>query len=103
MILEYFPKEVDRLIEPFAGSAAVSIAAAMDSRAKSYAIADSLSPLMGIWRLIIEQPDQLCDQYEQLWNEQLGNEKEYFNQVREEFNASRKTSPRSSSFCWLVA
>ncbi|NEN23891.1 DNA adenine methylase [Cryomorpha ignava] len=36
LILKYFPERVDRLIEPFAGSAAITIATAIKSKANKY-------------------------------------------------------------------
>lgn len=39
-ILQYMPKKFDRLIEPFSGMAAISIAAAREKRADAYVIND---------------------------------------------------------------
>jgi DNA adenine methylase len=44
-ILRYFPKGVGRLIEPFAGSAAISIAAAAHAKAESFFLNDLNEPL----------------------------------------------------------
>ena len=47
VILRYVPKGgIERLVEPFAGSAAISIAAAARQIAKSYVINDLNKPLM---------------------------------------------------------
>lgn len=98
-ILRHFPEKIHRLIEPFAGSAAISIAVASHRRAKSYWLNDAHSPLIDLWREIIERPGKLADEYEFLWNEQLGNEREFFNLVRTRFN----TTHQSADFLYLLA
>jgi len=45
-ILRYFPDDTLRLIEPFAGSAAVSIAAAYTGRAHQFLLNDLNRPLL---------------------------------------------------------
>ena len=47
-ILQYMPKRFNRLIEPFSGMAAITIAAAMEHRASSYIINDLNKPLVEI-------------------------------------------------------
>jgi len=85
-ILPLFPKEKVRLFEPFAGSAAVAIAAVANGRAKSVVLNDANEPLMLLWRRIIEEPDNLLSTYEHLWNAQIGGERQYYDHVRDEFN-----------------
>src|SRR5712691_2056567 len=46
-----------RLYEPFAGSAAITIAAARAGLAGEYIISDSLAPLIQIWHQVISSPD----------------------------------------------
>ena len=41
---------------------------------------------MDLWVEILERPDQLADDYGKLWFEQQPNKKEFFFQIREEFN-----------------
>lgn len=98
-ILRYFPERIDRLVEPFAGSAAISIAVAARRRAKAFWINDAHSPLIELWRHIIDSPDQLATDYEHLWHQQLGREREFFNEVRARFN----TSHESADFLYLLA
>jgi len=53
-ILSFVPKNrFKRLIEPFAGSAAVTLAAAHNQMFEEYVIADLLKPLTGIWQEIL--------------------------------------------------
>ncbi len=85
-ILPYFPSDVQCLIEPFCGSAAVSIAAAVNGLAKKFALNDLNKPLMELWSEILERPSVLCDEYERQWLEQQPDRKAYFFKVRNEFN-----------------
>jgi DNA adenine methylase len=85
-ILKYFPKNIDRLIEPFAGSAAISIAAAARGIAKRHVINDINKPLAELLRLIVEQPIELASFYEELWSEQHSDSIDHYYQVRERFN-----------------
>lgn len=98
-ILRWLPAQFDRLVEPFAGSAAITLAAAGQRRARRYWINDAHEPLIALWREIIEAPQQLADQYECLWNEQLGQERAYFDVVRSRFNRYG----RPSDFLYLLA
>ncbi len=78
-----------RLYEPFAGSAAFTIAAAYTELADEYIIGDSLAPLISIWNQVISSPDVLANAYEKLWYGQIENDTSYYyNKVRDEFNRS---------------
>lgn len=85
-IIQHFPSTICRFVEPFAGSAAMSIAVAAQHRADFFIINDAHAPLIELWQEIIDRPDELASNYEFLWNDQLGREREYFNMVRERFN-----------------
>lgn len=85
-ILKHFPNTISRLVEPFAGSAALSIAVAARRRCDRFWLNDAHAPLMRLWREIIHRPDALSDAYTQLWHDQLGREREYFDEVRDRFN-----------------
>ncbi len=98
-ILRYFPLKIDRLVEPFAGSAAISIAIAARRRAKSFWLNDAHSPLVDLWRQIIDNPTLLADRYEKLWHDQLGRERDFFNEVRARFNETHE----SADFFYLLA
>lgn len=89
-ILTIFPGQVDKLIEPFAGSAALSIAAAYHRKAARFFLNDSNKPLMDLLEIIINYPEQIADDYERLWQAQLGQEREYYDGIREEFNKTHK-------------
>ena len=85
-ILNNFPDEVNCLLEPFAGSAAISLAAAHRKKAISFVVNDSYEPLMELWKMILNNPEQCIDDYSKLWHEQLNNPNEFYFQVREAFN-----------------
>tara|TARA_Y100000310_G_scaffold171060_1_gene171207 strand:- start:15074 stop:15970 length:897 start_codon:yes stop_codon:yes gene_type:complete len=99
IILEFIRPAVSTVFEPFAGSAAVTLACAKYERGRAYHINDSLKPLMGIWRMVVTEPDRLADEYESLWYEQLAEPRAYYDRVRERFN----TDPSPSSLLFLVA
>lgn len=81
------PHRFKRLIEPFAGSAAVTLAAAQRNLFAEYVIADVLRPLTDIWRAILNEPHKLSAAYRELWEAQMkGDPAERFNEIRREFN-----------------
>jgi DNA adenine methylase len=79
---------IDRLIEPFAGSAALTLAACGARSANRYVIADSLAPLVKLWQGMLDEPDVIAANYERIWTEQLAEGREHFSRVRGEFNES---------------
>lgn len=94
-ILEYFPRRFARLIEPFSGMAAITMAVAQQHRAQKYYLNDLNTPLVEILREAVETPDILIAEYEKVWKEQLSfNEGSvaHFYKVREEFNQGNKTA-----------
>lgn len=93
-ILQYMPEKFDRLIEPFSGMAAISIATALEGRAESYVINDLNAPLVNMLKEAIEHPEQLINEYRKVWNEQFAYGEEHvqhFYIVRERFNDGAET------------
>ena len=88
-ILPFFPPDIQRLFEPFAGSAAISIAAAARGKAGRFHLNDLNQPLMALWHEIIHHPEKIAAEYENLWREQLGNERVFYDQGREQFNQTK--------------
>lgn len=88
-ILSHVKRPFARLVEPFAGSAAVSLAAAFDGRFSRFHINDSLEPLIGIWRYILDDPELLASQYSDIWHEQLGQSEAHYYEIRAKFNADK--------------
>ena len=89
IILRYFPKDINRLVEPFAGSAAISIAAAAHGLAQKFWINDLNQPLAELLRLMAAEPEALAEFYGQLWNQQHPDSVSHFYRVRDEFNKTR--------------
>jgi len=90
-ILGYFPTDKNvRLFEPFAGSAAISLAAATYRRANKFIINDANEPLIELWQNIVNKPEGIIEKYRHLWQEQEGKEQEYYNYVRDKFNKTKK-------------
>jgi DNA adenine methylase len=98
-ILRCFPPKVKTLHEPFAGSAAISLAAAAHRRSKAFRINDLNKPLIDLWDAIVNTPDRIADGYESLWNEQLHDPKAYYRKIRHEFNLTG----RPDCFLYLLA
>jgi DNA adenine methylase len=99
VILSYFPEHFDRLVEPFAGSAAISLATAYRKLARRFLINDGHEPIVDLWREIIERPNQLADEYERLWQKQVGREREFYDSVRADFNKNHLPA----DFLYLLA
>lgn len=89
-ILPFFPSEIKTLFEPFSGSAAISIAAAAHSKVPRFHLNDVNKPLIALWNEIINNPHNIAAQYEHLWLEQQGNERKYYDVVRDNFNKTKR-------------
>jgi DNA adenine methylase len=89
-ILKYVPCGIERIIEPFAGSAAVSIAAAYRGLAGKFHLNDLNKPLADLLRLMIDCPSETAYKYQQLWTAQLGREREFYDEVRVQFNQTHQ-------------
>ena len=75
-----------RLFEPFAGSAAITLAAAARGVADRFVLADRLRPLADLWRAIIEQPAATARRYQRLWRGQARDPAAHFAAARDRFN-----------------
>jgi len=89
-ILQYFPATFGRLIEPFAGSAAISIASAFYFKANHFVLNDINKPLMSLWDSIINTPQHIVKQYYDIWHGQHGNEEDYYYEMRDKFNETQQ-------------
>lgn len=99
-ILPYVPKDCAAFVEPFAGSAAMSIAVAGGKLAKRFVVNDLNRPLAELWREIINDPQGLANRYATIWHKQEhGKGTEFYNRVRAEFNRQ----PRADRFLFLLA
>lgn len=89
-IMRYFPDDIETLHEPFAGSAAITIAAACQSLADNFVLNDLNKPLIDLWREIINHPYRISSDYAKLWNAQTGRERIYYDFVRDKFNETKQ-------------
>jgi len=89
-ILRLFPDDFNRLIEPFAGSAAITIASAYYFKADHFVINDINKPLTNLWNVIINKPQTIIKAYHDIWHGQLGDEEQYYYQIREAFNETKQ-------------
>lgn len=89
-ILAVMPPGINTLLEPFAGSAAISVAAAYYRKADSFHLNDLNCPLMALLIEIIETPNRIADAYEELWRAQLGRRRAFYDEIRDEFNRTQR-------------
>jgi DNA adenine methylase len=89
LILQYLPVTTTRLVEPFCGSAALSIATAGRGRAKEFWLNDFNAPLAKLLSLIVNSPKELGKFYTELWRDDHEDALEHYYQVRESFNRTQ--------------
>lgn len=102
-ILQYMPQHIKRLVEPFAGMAAISIAVANECRADSYYINDLNEPLIKMLQEAINNPEQLIKEYSAVWGEQFKYDSDHvkhFYIVRDRFNSGEQTP---ANMLYLIA
>ena len=87
-IIPLLPAGTTTLVEPFAGSAAVALAARHLGAASGAVLSDINEPLMNLWRRILRDPSGLADDYAALWHAQLDDPRAYYIRVRSRFNAT---------------
>lgn len=94
-ILRYIPLKFNRLVEPFAGMAAITIAVAKQNRADKFLVNDLNTPLVAVLNSAIETPDELVLEYSKVWNEQFSYPNgsiEHYYKIREDFNNGQQTA-----------
>jgi DNA adenine methylase len=84
-ILAYLPKHIQRFVEPFAGTAAVSLAIASQQISENFWLNDLNQPLVELLKLIVESPFEITTAYREIWNGQHDLDNHYF-EMREKFN-----------------
>lgn len=88
-IISYFPDSIHRLIEPFSGTCAVSILAALTGKAHSFLLNDINTPLIHLMEMCVQNPIELSKRYEEIWKHQFDegqNNIDYFYKIRDDFN-----------------
>lgn len=81
-------RQIHRFYEPFAGSAAITIAAASAKVAERFIIGDTLEPLISVWQTVLRDPVSLARAYTRIWSAQSLGDHRYYTEVREAFNKS---------------
>ena len=93
-ILQYMPRKFRRLVEPFAGMAAITIAVSQQERAEQYVVNDINEPLIGLLKCAVESPMSLQNEYASVWQQQFefeGGSVNHFYKIRDEFNAGNQS------------
>jgi DNA adenine methylase len=88
-ILAYMPHRFNRLVEPFSGMAAISIATARENKANRYIVNDINKPVVQILQMAVNEPIDLIRRYTDIWNEQFeykDGHVQHFYYIREKFN-----------------
>jgi DNA adenine methylase len=88
-ILNFMPNTFERLIEPFAGSSAITIACASENRTEQFLINDLNKPLIDLLKLVIEDPEYTSKKYRKIWTDQKHDSTEHYYQIRDEFNLTK--------------
>ena len=88
-ILQYMPYKFNRLLEPFVGMAAVTVAVAAEKRAERFHVNDINEPIIGLLQAAINKPKDLVEGYTTIWSEQFvypNGHLDHFYHIRERFN-----------------
>ena len=100
-ILQYMPRKFSRCIEPFAGSAAITIAVAACKDVDEFIVNDLNEPLVRMLEEAVEHPQDLYEAYKGVWTAQFSMDStEHFLAVRGAFNGG-DTSP--ANMLYLLA
>ena len=94
-ILAYIQEGTGRLVEPFCGMGAVSIAAAQAGLAQSFWLNDLNEPLLRTLELAVQNPEQLASDYKAIWDAQFlegTDSSSHFYAVRERYNSGDKSA-----------
>lgn len=86
-IVDLLPQVRGALVEPFAGSAAVSLAARAAGKVDRVVINDVNGPLMDLWRVMLTDPDALTAGYARLWHEGWQDPAGTYLRVRDRFSS----------------
>ena len=95
-IVSHFPSKIGTYYEPFCGGASVMRCLLESDIVVDKVVCSDINPeLIGIWKMVKDEPNRLLDSYTDIWSEMNltgKNEKEkedYYNGIRGVFNATR--------------
>lgn len=94
IIAKYFPDVINRFIEPFSGTGAMSIYTATYGLCQSFVLNDVNGQITNLLDKCINSPDELATKYEEIWKEQFEegeNSVDYYYKMRNKFNAIKDT------------
>jgi len=97
-LLPLLPR-TERLFEPFAGSAALALAALSAGHTQHVVLGDSYGPLVALWQAIVDAPAELADRYALLWHSQHSDPAGHYLAVRSQFGAA----PTPAALLYLLA
>jgi DNA adenine methylase len=86
-ILSFFPNAFGRLIEPFAGSAAITIACASENKTEHFLINDLNKPLVDLLKYVIENPEYVTKKYREIWSDQKYDSIEHYYKKRKKYTS----------------
>lgn len=84
----------NRLIEPFAGSAAFTLYCATNNLMEEFLIGESWSALSDFWKDVANNPRVIIEEYSDIWSTQgksVDKNQEIYNHVRTSFNQSHSS------------
>lgn len=104
-IAEYFPEKINRFIEPFSGTGAMSIYTAFHGLSNEFILNDVNYQIINLLDKCLEEPDELADSYAKIWNAQFvegENSVDYYYKMRDKFN-ELKQSPHPELTLFILA
>lgn len=84
-IISYFPKSISIYYEPFLGSGAIL----GHLKPQKAVCADINKPLIGLWKIIKQNPTEVSNEYRKRWNSLQKEGYTYFYKIRDQFNAEQ--------------
>ena len=102
-IIEFFPKEINSYYEPFLGGGSVFLELLeSDIKVNNFYLSDINEELIGVYKLIKENPDLLIKNYKEHYDKfnskDVQYRKDYFAEVRNKFNFGKK----AEDFYWIM-
>ena len=70
-IIKFFPDKIDRLVEPFSGTCAMSILVAVENRCDNFWLNDINEPLIRMMEECVNNPEKLVSEYATIWEGQF--------------------------------
>jgi len=84
-IIRYFPENIDTYYEPFLGGGSI-LFYVFDMKIKKFVCSDINEPLIDIWNLVKNNPNEIVSSYRTFWHKLKQGGKPFYYKIREEFN-----------------